>query len=703
MTPRASPRAFWRGLLLAVLVAIPSFVASEFLLEVLPRPGFHILNIALAVVFGLLFGWISIGLWISVAGACVSFARWWRRRPPSAAVIPLAAPAAEARTAIVMPVFREDPSRVCAGLEATYRSVAETGRLAAFDFYILSDSNDADAWVEEEVAWAALRRRLPPQARIFYRRRRSNIKRKSGNIADFCRRWGAAYRYMVILDADSVMTGSALTALVDAMEKSPTTGLIQTLPAAVGQNTLFGRIQQFSNRLYGPVFAAGLEFWHMNAGHYWGHNAIIRVAPFVRHCALPRLPGRGAFGGEIMSHDFVEAALLRRAGWDVRLVSGIPGSYEETPPTLLDELKRDRRWAQGNLQHTRLIFARGLAIPHRVVFLSGIMSYMSSLLWLLFLLLSSVEVVLHALIPPRYFPHPHMLFPVWPVWHPHWALMLFWFTLAVLFVPKVLAVLLAVVNQRTRGFGGMVRILAGVALESVLSALLAPVRMLFHTAFVVSVLVGRKTQWGPQARGDMSTSWQQALRYHATGTVLALLWGGAMYVLSPGYFWWLTPVMGAWVAAIPVSVWISRVGPGLVARAWGLFVTPEETAPPAILRTLARLQHDFAAPARLPLRGFLAAVVDPGVNALHCALLRERPALSEGIGLARQQLVLNALKGGPQALGPRERMRILMDRDTLLALHGRIWGLKGPRVGFWLGGLDRPLPAPAPAPVRIPV
>ncbi len=701
MTSGASWPAFWRSLLLAVLVAIPSFVASEFLLEVLPQPGYHVLNIALAVVFGLLFGWISIGLWISVAGACVAFGRWWRRKPASAAVIPLAPPPAEARTAIVMPVFREDPVRVCAGLEATYRSVAETGRLAAFDFYILSDSNDADAWVEEEVAWAALRRRLPAQARVFYRRRRSNIKRKSGNIADFCRRWGAAYRYMVILDADSVMAGSTLVSLVDAMERSPTTGLIQTLPAAVGQNTLFGRIQQFSNRLYGPVFAAGLEFWHMNAGHYWGHNAIIRIAPFVRHCALPRLPGRGAFGGEIMSHDFVEAALLRRAGWDVRLMSDLPGSYEETPPTLLDELKRDRRWAQGNLQHTRLVFARGLAIPHRVVFLSGIMSYMSSLLWLLLLVLSSVEVVLGALIPPRYFPHPHMLFPVWPVWHPHWALMLFWFTLAVLFVPKVLAVLLAFVNQRTRGFGGAARMLAGVVLESVLSALLAPVRMLFHTAFVVSVLIGRKTQWGPQARGDMSTSWRQALRYHTGGTVLALVWGGAMYALNPGYFWWLAPVMGAWVVAIPVSVWISRVGPGLRARAMGLFLTPEEITPPGVLRILARAQRECASRPRLPLRGFLAAVVDPGVNALHCALLRERPAPSEGIALARQQLVLNALKGGPQALGARERLRILMDRDTLMLLHERIWALKGPRARFWLGGLEGAVPAPSP--VRIPM
>ncbi len=695
MRTGASVWAPWRGLLLAVLVAIPSFVASQFLLQVLPRPGFHVLNLALAVVFGLLFGWISIGLWISVAGALLSFVRWVRRAPARAPVIPLVASAGPARTAIVMPIFREDPARVCAGLEATWRSLAETGRSGDFDFFILSDTNDADAWVEEEVAWAALRMRLPGGARVFYRRRRSNIKRKSGNIADFCRRWGRGYRYMVVLDADSVMAGSTLVSLVEAMERNPRAGLIQTLPAAVGQNTLFGRIQQFASRLYGPVFAAGLEFWHVNAGHYWGHNAIIRVAPFVRHCALPRLPGRGAFGGEIMSHDFVEAALLRRAGWDVCLASSLPGSYEETPPTLLDELKRDRRWAQGNLQHARLVFARGLAAPHRVVFLSGIMSYVSSLLWLSFLALSSLEVVLHALVPPSYFPRAHMLFPVWPVWHPHWALMLFWFTLAVLFLPKVLSVALAIVNRRTREFGGVLRLLAGVVLESVLSALLAPVRMLFHTVFVLSVLAGRKTQWGPQARGDASTSWHQALRYHTGGTLLALLWGGAIYALSPAYFWWLAPVMGAWVMAIPVSVWISRVGPGVWARGLGLFVTPEERNPPPVLKRLAQLQTEGPPLVRLPLRGFLAAVVDPGVNALHCAFLRGRTVPAEGVGLARQQLVLNALKGGPRALSARERMRILMDRDTLVALHARVWALKGPRAGYWLDGLARPAPLPS--------
>ncbi len=691
----------WRGALLAALVLIPSYVASQFMLGVLPHPGIDWLNDSLAVVFGLLFGWISIGLWISLAGATALL--FWRRprlhREPDSGV------AGAAATAVVMPVFREDPWRVCAGLETVYRSVEESGRLAQFDFFILSDSDNADAWVEEERAWAELRHRLGPRARVFYRRRRSNIKRKSGNIADFCRRFGGHFRYMVVLDADSLMTGSTLTKLVETMETNPGVGLIQTVPAAIHQRTLFGRIQQFGNRLYGPVFAAGLHFWHMGEGHYWGHNAIIRIAPFMRHCALPRLPGNGALGGEIMSHDFVEAALLRRAGWSVWLEPVLEGSYEEVPPTLLDELKRDRRWAQGNLQHTRMMFARGITFPHRVVFLNGIMSYVSSLLWLAFLVLSTVEAVSLRIMTPRYFPKPHMLFPAWPVWHPHWALILFWFTMSVLFLPKLLAMLLVVVRRRTRLFGGLGPLVASVTLECLVSALLAPVRMLFHTMFVVSVLAGRKISWGPQVRGDGGTSWRQALHHHLAGTVVAAVWGGLVYAMNPGYFWWLMPIIAAWLLAIPVSVWSSRTGPGRAARRLKLFMTPEEIDQPPLLRSFEQMRVRPAARQCTPTRGFLAAVIDPGVNALHCALLGAQGTPGEAVALQRRLVMARALRSGPGALDARDRLCLLGDRETLVTLHRRIWALQAPGAHRWLGdvavnGKDTRCPHPLSAASR---
>ncbi len=689
---RIIPAIPWRGALLALLVLIPSYVASQFMFQVLPHPGVDWLNISLAIVFGLLFGWISIGLWISLAGAAV-LALGRRARPSDRPHAP--EQGRRSRTAVVMPVYRENPVRICAGMETIYRSLADTGCLEQFDFFLLSDSDNADAWVEEERAWAMLRHRLGPQARLFYRRRRSNIKRKSGNIADFCRRFGGQYRYMVVLDADSLMSGQTLVRLVETMEANPDVGLIQTLPAAIRQRTLFGRVQQFANRLYSPVFAAGLHFWHMGEGHYWGHNAIIRIAPFMRHCALPRLPGRGALGGEITSHDFVEAALLRRAGWGVWLEPWLEGSYEEVPPTLRDELKRDRRWAQGNLQHTRLMFVRGIAFAHRAVFLSGIMSYVSSLLWLAFLVLSSMEVLAHQFVTPQYFPRHRMLFPAWPVWHPLWALGLFWFTMSVLFLPKLLALLLVVMRRRARQFGGVLRLVSSVVLESVVSALLAPVRMLTHSLFVVSILSGRKVNWGPQVRGDGSTSWREALRQHATGVVLAVVWGGGIYLLNPDYFWWLTPIIAAWLVAVPLSVWLSRTGPGLAARRLGLFLTPEEIRQPPLLRLYEQVRQRPPGRGCTATRGFVAAVVDPAVNALHCLLLGRRKAPGEAVALERQLVLARAWRNGPEALHPSDRLRLLGDRDTLVALHRRIWGQAGSCAATWLQGIVPAPPAPA--------
>jgi len=682
--PWARP-ALWRRLLLLVLVFIPSIVASEFMAGVLPHPDFALLDNVLVIVFGLLFGWISIGLWTSLFGALMMFtgaSRWVALSAPS-----ITGGTGEGqgrpRTAVVMPIYCEPTNRVAAGMEVMYRSIQALGREADFDFFLLSDSDDPDAWVDEEIAWARLRKRLGHRARVFYRRRRNNIKHKSGNIADFCRRWGAGYAFMIVLDADSLMHGETMASLVDTMHQNPGVGLIQTVPATVNQNTLFGRLQQFANSLYGPLFSAGMHFWQLGEGHYWGHNAIIRIEPFMRHCALPTLPGKGMLGGEILSHDFVEAALMRRGGWSVWLAHELKGSYEEGPPTLLDELKRDRRWAQGNLQHARMIFARGLNAAHRAVFVSGIMSYVSSLLWFVFLLLSSTEAILHALVPPDYFPQNHMLFPVWPVWHPHWALALAGFTMALLFLPKVLAVILTVHQGRTDEYGGFLRLLASALIESLFSIVLAPVRMLFHTIFVLSILAGRRIQWGTQTRGDASTGWRDALRHHALGTMLGVTWATTIYLLSPGYFWWLIPVIGAWMIAIPVSVWTSRTSSGSALRRAGLLLTPEEASSPPLLSefhdTLTRLEAESPKS-----RGFVAAVLHPGINALHCALqCKGKSFINEEVAMSRRRLLIKALKGGPGVLDRHERMMLLTSSDMLSELHWSVWALREDRAHAW--------------------
>ncbi|HKE49768.1 MAG TPA: glucans biosynthesis glucosyltransferase MdoH, partial [Rhodanobacteraceae bacterium] len=368
-----------RFALLALIIAQTIF-ATDYMAAVLPYHGRQPLEIGILVLFAILFLWVSAGFWTAMAGFVLQLHGRDRYSVSAhgAAQTPIGA---DSRTAIVMPICNENVARVFAGLRATHDSLAHTGELKHFDFFVLSDTSEPDLRIAEREAWLDLCRRTHGFGRIFYRRRQHRIKRKSGNVADFCRRWGKGYKYMVVLDADSVMTGRCLVELMRLMEAHPDAGIIQTAPHAFGRETLYARIQQFATRVYGPLFVAGLHFWQLGESHYWGHNAILRVAPFMRHCALGRLPGRGALSGEILSHDFVEAALMRRAGWGVWIAYDLSGSFEEMPPNLLDELKRDRRWCLGNLINSRLFFAQGLHAAHRAVFFTGIMAYVSAPLW----------------------------------------------------------------------------------------------------------------------------------------------------------------------------------------------------------------------------------------------------------------------------------------------------------------------------------
>jgi membrane glycosyltransferase len=477
-----------------------------------------------------------------------------------------------------MPICNEDVTRVFAGLRATYRSLERTGELRHFDFFVLSDSGDAAIRAAEEQAWSEACRDLGAAARLYYRWRRHRIKKKAGNVADFCRRWGRNYRYMVVLDADSVMSGECLVELVRRMEAHPRAGIIQTAPRAAGRETLYARMQQFAGSVYGPLFTAGMHYWQLGEAHYWGHNAIIRLEPFMRHCALP---------GQILSHDFVEAALMRRAGYGVWLAWDLAGSYEEVPPSLLDELKRDARWCRGNLINARFIGAPGIHPAHRALFVTGVMAYLAAPLWLLFLLLSTALLAQHVLVPPSYFVEPRQLFPRWPEWNLAWALGLLSATAVLLFLPKLLAAALAA-WRGAQGWGGALRLGAGTGLEIVLSALLAPVRMLFHTQFVLSALSGRALQWKSPPREDAETTWDYAWRQHGWHALLGLAWLLTVYSLDPAFLRWLLPVAGAMVVAIPVSVLTSRVSYGRRLRDAGLFLTPEETRPPRELVEMRR-------------------------------------------------------------------------------------------------------------------
>jgi membrane glycosyltransferase len=523
----------------------------------------------------LLFAWVGMGCATAVLGAWAL----WRGDP---FVPTLKAPRGPidpgARTALVMPICNEDIAAVFAGLRATCESLAATGAMQLFDVFVLSDSSDPKLRTAEEHAWRRLRAMFgePSEAssqalstvggRIFYRWRRRRVKRKSGNVADFCRRWGRSYRYMVVLDADSTMSGDTLVQLVRLMEQHPRAGIIQTLPQLASHSTLHSRAQRFASRVSGHLFALGLSWWQLGDAHYWGHNAILRVAPFMRHCALARLPGRGGLAGEILSHDFVEAALMGRAGYEVWLAPQLEGSWEHSPSNLLDELQRDRRWCQGNLQNMRLVAEPGWRAAHRAMFATGALSYGVAPMWLLFIIMGlagggpiSSDASL-------------------------WLL-----TLALLLLPRALGVAVIVARREAHAFGGALRLALGALLELLLSSLQAPIRMLAHSMFVVGALTGLRLEWKSPPRAAEALGWGDASRRIGSLALLPLAASLGLQRLRDAAVA-LAPMLLPLSLAVPFAVLTGHPRAGHVAARLGLLRTPEEWHPPRPLLRAAERQ-----------------------------------------------------------------------------------------------------------------
>jgi membrane glycosyltransferase len=607
-------------------------------------------------------------------------------------------------TAIIFPIYNEDSVRVIEGLRATYESLERTGQLGGFDFFILSDSTDPDRWVEEEARWSELVRDLDALGKIYYRRRLFNEARKSGNVRDFLNTWGMRYRYFICCDADSVMRGETLVDLVKLMEAHPTVGLVQTVPALVNAESLFGRIQQFANRLYAPVFIAGLNYWALDFGNYWGHNAIIRTEPFMQFCDLPQLPGRKPFGGQILSHDFVEAALMLRENWAVWLAYDLEGSYEEAPQALIENAQRERRWCQGNLQHGLVLFAKGLRGVSRMHLILGIFGYVASPLWLAFLItfewiycvqkltgLSDITV--------------QSFNPYLKDWSgTEHAFLVFIICMAVIMLPKFLSLIdLANDWPRRKQFGGLLNAAGGVVCETVFSTLHAPLLMLWHTRFVVTNIAGISVGWTTQKRTADGTDWLYAAQRHWGHTLIGLAWGWFTWKLDPGLFWWFTPVLAGMVFSVPLSVLTSRRSLGARAKQAGLFLTPEETQPPVELVTLrSRMKiHDLTEDETPRCRvhaGLAAAVLDPYVNAVHVSLLREKqlnPVYAEhfakiGAGTdAARELGEKLLAGGPEKLKPSERMTVMADQRVMVWLHQQAWVRPEEKLAPWWRAMIR--------------
>ena len=572
-------RAHLRRSLFLSLTFLTSLAASTMMFGILDANGLTLLESLSLILFFVLFTWITGAFWTAIAGFIIQLIG------RDSAVIhssEVDGRQLAARIAIVMPIYNEDPDRVAAGLDVIWQSLLEQPQGAAFDLFMLSDTRKPELAAREEAAWRTLVTRHHALGRIFYRRRAQNIGRKAGNLADFVQQWGAAYQSMVVLDADSIMTGDALVKLALLLEAHPEIGIIQALPQPVGRETLFARLVQFAARLNGPMLSNGLAFWQLSESNYWGHNAIIRMRPFAACCALPKLPGSPPLGGEILSHDFVEAAFMRRAGYKVWLAPDIGGSWEEIPSNIIDFAARDRRWAQGNMQHFKVLPARGLHWLSRLHMLTGILSYATSPIWMTVLVLSSIVICMEASEGHQYFqPGIFTLFPDWPESRTHEIASLLTFTIIVLLFPKVLGLTSALLKpELRRGFGGVRSLVPSLLLEQLFSMLLAPPMMVFHATFVVSTLLGKPVSWDAQERGDRGVPLGQAMRQHKWQVLLGLAWGAVILSFAPRYIWWMSPVLIGLLLAPFLTVVTSRLDLGLALKRAHLLMTPEETDVP---------------------------------------------------------------------------------------------------------------------------
>lgn len=654
-----------RRTVLAALTFGTGLLAAAAFAHVVTADGVQAVDPPLILLYAILTLWLAHGFWLAMIGFAVLCGRRLRGGR-AVAPDPGTPPApADGPTAILVPVYNEDPGRVFAGIRAMLDSLDACGAGDAFEVFVLSDTRSPEIWLREEAEWAALREQDGERARVFYRRRTRNVGRKTGNIADFLERWGSRYPLMVVLDADSVMAGETLVEMVRRMRENPKAALIQVPPKPTNGETLFARVQEFAADVYGPLSAAGLAYVAQGDGNFWGHNAIVRTEAFIDNCRLPQLSGKPPLGGEILSHDFVEAAMLRRAGWENWIADDLAGSYEETPPTIIDFAKRDRRWCQGNMQHGRLLLARFWHPSSRYYFGTGVMAYASSLLWLMFLLVGGLELVRRSITEPVYFSG-ESPFPQWPVSVEHEAITLLAVTLVALFLPKLLGLLLLLLSpERRRRQGGAVRATASVLLEAVYSAVLAPVMMLFHASFVLSVLFGSAVGWGNQRRGASGTALDEAVRAHALHTVIGAVALLAVWEWAPELFWWTLPVLLGLVISIPFTMLSSSVALGLGARRLGLLLTEEEGAPPPVLARLKELLQRGSAAAADGGSRFARVFYDAGLNALHAGLVRAYGAEPEGDPALRRAIEAKAEMLGPEALDNDERLLLLQDADAV--------------------------------------
>lgn len=664
-------RARRRRLVFFGTAIVLDLIAVLWLADLFRSSGLHRAHVPILAIFALLNGVLILGSLHALYGFVEILRGGGEEGRITRLVDGVTGPLA-LRYAIAMPVCSENSRHFCARIEAIYRSLEAEGHLDSFDFFVLSDTRDPDLWIREEVEWAALCRRVGGFGRIYYRHRRKNLNRKAGNIGDFVRAWGGGYEGMLVLDADSLMEGRDIVTMARVMEAYPRLGILQTPPRLVGGRSFFTRMQQFAMRLYGPLFVRGLNHWQLGGGSYWGHNALIRIKPFSDFCELPDLPGREPFGGKILSHDFVEAALMVSGGWEVWLAWDIGGTYEEAPPTLIDHLKRDRRWCQGNLQHLWLIFARKLPLVSRAHLFMGIMAYLGSPVWFLFLLLGTWLAWDRAGSGLSGLPFEGVVQRWFGITGTAQGLILVSLVLTLLFLPKVLAWCLAMRSQATRrSFGGGGRMAVSFLAENLASVLLAPVIMIEHCRIVWSILTGRGVGWDAQTRQADGTSWQEAARRHTFATLVGMLWAVVAFRIGGNFAAWMSPILIGMSFAIPLSALTSRSRLGGLPFSGRIFVTPEEVDPPLVLGLADRAgigETPASNGVRSTEKGVVSAIVDPYVNGLHVSLQES------GVLDARaKEAVELCLDRGLDPTGTETLVEVLHHGEAMIHFHRAVW------------------------------
>ena len=482
------------------------------------------------------------------------------------------------KVALLMPVYNEVPWYVLGNAQSMLEELRAHGGVHQYAMFILSDTQDDAIAAQEEASVMALRSDLSPGLELYYRRRPLNTDRKVGNLTDWVQRWGGDWQAMLVLDADSLMTGRAIARLTDALARDPGAGLIQSFPQLIGAESIFARMQQFANGVYGVALAEGLSRWCGQEGNYWGHNAVIRTRAFAASAGLPRVRSFTGRQDLIMSHDFVEAGLLRRAGWGVRFLPRIRGSYEETPQTLIDHIQRDKRWCQGNLQHLNLLWSRGFASISRFHLFNGAMGYLMSPIWFALLVMWALLARGEEGSVLTYFSPDNPLVPTWPEMTEARHVLIIVLMYAMLLAPKLMGIAaLPLTGARFREFGGGGRFALSFLSEVLLSILYAPILMVQQMIAVFRTLFGLQRGWTPQTRAGGRYRLRTLAICHALETVsgAALMAGIFVGLISA----WLLPIAISLVLAIPLS---ALSGLSMTQRLPGWMGTREEFLEPPV-------------------------------------------------------------------------------------------------------------------------